>query len=263
MHRLIYLLLLVVPLYLVMPRLAPKPEPAAVPLQTWNPESFAWSTALIWVERPIGITLTTGVLVDVEKRLVLATRHALEKLKPDGSPDGLMETVYIVWPRINAATGGVMETSDYYFQARRSERWEAAKVIAQDASRDLVLLQAPTPPPSPSRALKLETDTISPGTELMGIAQPFTRGGLWHAFIARVQEKDYRRLTYSVKEKTHAVALYVATGEQPVEFGYSGSPLVVPFSGKLAGLLLAAQLDQPRSYVLISSQEIMQFLRIE
>lgn len=263
MHRLLFVLLLLLPLMLIAKQKPAPVEPPPEPLQTWNPETFVWSTVLIWVERPIGTTLTTGVLIDKEKRHVLVTRHALEKLKADGSPDGLMGTVYIVWPRANAAGTGVVETSDYYFQARRKEHWQPARVLVEDPTRDLVLLQAPTPPPEQARAITLETETIPPGTQLMGIAQPFTRGGLWHGFTAVVQTKDYRRLSYSPHDQTQPVALYVAQGEQPVEFGYSGSPLVLPHSGKLAGMLLAAQLDQPRSYVLISSQEIQQFLRIE
>ncbi|HMO36780.1 MAG TPA: hypothetical protein PKA06_12120, partial [Gemmatales bacterium] len=73
----------------------------------------------------------------------------------------------------------------------------------------------------------------------------------------------HRRLSYSPPERLENVTLYVARGEEPAEFGYSGAPMVLPYSGKLVGLLLAAQVDKPLTYVLISSQEIRKLLPIE
>ncbi|MFO0813823.1 MAG: trypsin-like peptidase domain-containing protein [Gemmatales bacterium] len=228
------------------------------PLASWNASSLPWSTAIIWVERPNGITLTTGVLVDKEKRLVLATRHAVEK---PGSPTE-MDRIYVVWPDADSQ-GEMITTSDHYFQKRRTGNWQPARVLRQDTSRDVVLLEATLPPPTLSRAVPLALEHFPAGQALQGVAQPFTRGALWHPFQATIQDSTHRRLSYSPADMRQPVLLYVAQGQQPFEFGYSGSPLVHPSTGQLVGLLLAAQLDQPHSYVLISSQELLQFLPIE
>jgi hypothetical protein len=157
----------------------------------------------------------------------------------------------------------MITTSDHYFQKRRAGNWQPARVLRQDAARDVVLLEATLPPPAQSRALPLELEQLPTGQTLLGIAQPFTRGALWHPFNATIHDTTHRRLSYAPVEMRQSVLLYVAQGQQPFEFGYSGSPLVHPTTGHLAGILLAAQLDQPHSYVLISSQELHQFLRIE
>jgi hypothetical protein len=143
----------------------------------------------------------------------------------------------------------------------RKQKPPVAKLIAQDAARDLALLEAGSEPPAQSQALALQLNAVEPSTKVMGMAQPFTRAGLWHPFTATVTDSVTRRLTYS--KSGGPVALYLAQAEQNVEFGYSGSPIVLPHSGKLVGMLLAAQVNQPLSFALINSQEIQRFLSIE
>lgn len=262
MSRIIWISLLFLPLAAI-PRVVTSVPHNTAPalLYTWNSESLVWSTVLIWTERPTGLTLTSGVLIDKEKRRVLAARHALEKSADAGKDTGLMETIYVVWPEPAGDGAGVLNTSDKYFQAMRQRRIPQAKVIAQDLSRDLVLLEAGSAPPSQTRALDLHLDSVSPGTSVLGVAQPFTRGNLWQPFTARIESSAFRRLSYA--QRGHEVALYLAHTEQNIEFGFSGSPLVMPHSGKLVGMLLAAQLDKPFSFALINSQEIHRFLTIE
>lgn len=192
---------------------------------------------------------------------MLATRHSLENLKPDGTSSGLIESFYIVWPSAEVNGKDVVTASDHYFQQMRKRTLAKAKVIAQDISRDLVLLEASSDPPAQSQAVTLHQNRIEPGTKMMGVAQPFTRGELWHSFNATVNSSTVRKLSYAQDGKE--VALYLAQAEQSVEFGYSGSPLVLPHNGQLVGMLLAAQIDQPFSFALISSQEIQRFLSIE
>ncbi len=230
------------------------------PLQTWNPDSLAWSTVLIWTERSSGMTLTSGFLIDKARRRVIAARHALEDLKPDGASSGMIEKFYVVWPSASP-DGGVIKESDHYFQQMRARKTPYARLIAQDASCDLVLLEAGSDPPVQSQALSLQLSAVEPNTAVIGMAQPFTRSGLWHPFAATVSTSMTRRLTYT--KTGQPVALYLAHAEQNVEFGYSGSPIVLPHSGKLVGMLLAAQVNQPLSFALISSQEIHRFLSIE
>ncbi|HQR08260.1 MAG TPA: trypsin-like peptidase domain-containing protein [Gemmatales bacterium] len=257
MSRFAWLLLLVLPLA-ALPTTATLPvvrQESPKPLQTWNPDSLSWSTVLIWAERPTGITLTSGFLLNKTKRRVIAARHALE----DPST-GLIPRFYVVWPSADQE-GNVISTSDHYFQEMRKKKLPAAKLIAQDASRDLVLLEAGSEPPAQSEPLSLHLGAIESNTKVIGMAQPFTRGGLWYPFSAMVTASVARSLSYS--KTSQPVALYVAQSDHPVEFGYSGSPLVLPHSGKLVGMLLAAQLNQPSSFALISSQEIHRFLAIE
>jgi hypothetical protein len=262
MSRIAWLLLLILP-FAALPASAPlragRSETVA-PLQTWNPDSLAWSTVLIWTERSSGMTLTSGFLIDKARRRVIAARHALEDLKPDGADAGMIEKFYVVWPS-PAPDGGVIKESDYYFQQMRARKTPYARLIAQDASRDLVLLEAGSEPPAQSQALSLQMSAVEPSTTVMGIAQPFTRSGLWHPFTGSVTNSVTRRLTYT--KMGQPVALYLAQSEQNVEFGYSGAPIVLPHSGKLVGMLLAAQINQPLSFALISSQEIHRFLSIE
>lgn len=257
MSRFAWLLLLILPLA-ALPTTATSPvirQEAKEPLQTWNPDTLAWSTVLIWAERPTGITLTSGFLIDKARRRVIAARHALE----DAST-GIIPVFYVVWPSADPE-GNVISTSDHYFQEMRKKKLPAAKLIAQDASRDLVLLEAATEPPAQSEPLSLHLGVIEPNTKIIGMAQPFTRGGLWYPFSAMVTASVTRSLSYS--KTGQPLALYVAQADHPVEFGYSGSPLVLPHSGKVVGMLLAAQVNQTSSFALISSQEIHRFLAIE
>ncbi len=272
MHRLFGFLLLLVPLWCLtqVPRASSArtssdrvvTEPSdAIPI--WNAETLPWSTVLIWTERPNGTTLTTGVLINKARRWVLATHHALESNKPDGTSAGIIDTIYVVWPAVQPETGEIINTSDHYFKARREKLYKPARIIAKDPVRDIVILEASTPAPEQSREVTLELSTVRSGTKLMGVAQPFSRGGLWHPFTASVQEVVHRRLSYAPPSQRESVALYMATGQEPAEFGYSGAPMVLPQTGKLAGLMLAARLDNPLSFVLISSQEIQKLLPIE
>lgn len=261
MSRFAWLLLLILPLA-ALPTSAKPPvvrQEAREPIQTWNPDSLAWSTVLVWAERPSGITLTSGFLVDKAKRRVIAARHALEDLKPDGT-SGIIPRFYVIWPGADAE-GSVISSNDHYFQEMRKKSFSPAKLIAQDASRDLVLLEAGSEAPARSQPLSLYLGVIEPNTKVIGMAQPFTRGGLWYPFTAMVTDSATRSLSYS--KTGQPVALYVAQADHPVEFGYSGSPLVLPHSGKLVGMLLAAQVNQQISFALISSQEIHRFLAIE
>lgn len=257
MSRYAWLLLLVLPLA-ALPSTATQPvvhNDVPKPLQTWNPDSLAWSTVLVWAERPTGITLTSGFLIDKAKRRVIAARHALED-----TTTGIISRFYIVWPRADQE-GNVITTSDDYFQEMRKKNLSPARMIAQDASRDLVLLEAGSEPPAQSQPLSLHLGVIEPDTRVIGMAQPFTRGGLWFPFSAIVTASVTRSLSYS--KTGQPVALYVAQADHPVEFGYSGSPMVLPHSGKVVGMLLAAQVNQASSFALISSQEIHRFLAIE
>lgn len=269
MHRMLGLLLLFVPLWCLshVPSFRASPDSAATQpndqINIWNAETLPWSTVLIWTERPNGNTLTTGVLINKARRWVLATHHALESKKPDGISAGIIDTIYVVWPAAQPQTGEVIKTSDHYFKARRAKQYKPARVIAQDPVRDIVILEASSPAPEHSREVALELSTVPPGTKLLGIAQPFTRGGLWHPFTASVQEVVHRRLSYAPPARRELVALYMATGLEPAEYGYSGAPMVLPQTGKLAGLMLAAKEDNPLSFVLISSQEIQKLLPIE
>lgn len=262
MARLVLICLFLLPLWAI-PRAtsvrSSAPETVA-PLSTWNTASLAWSTVLIWTERSSGVTLTSGFLIDKGRRRVIAARHALEVIKPDGSPAGMMQKFYVVWPSADAE-GGVITAGDHYFQEMRKRTLPSAKLIAQDVSRDLVLLEAGSEPPVQAQALSLHLGTVEPNTKVLGMAQPFTRGGLWFPFSATVTASVTRSLSYS--KNGLPVALYLAQGNQNVEFGYSGSPLVLPHSGKLVGMLLAAQVNQPLSFALINSQEIHRFLSIE
>jgi hypothetical protein len=266
MHRLFGFLLLLVPLWCLSQvpsstvRAATNPEDA---INIWNTETLPWSTVLIWTERPNGTTLTTGVLINKARHWVLATHHALESNKPDGTSAGIIDTIYVVWPAAHPETGEVINTSDHYFKARREKQFKPARIIARDAVRDIVILEASTPAPEQSREVALELSSVPSGTKLLGIAQPFTRGGLWHPFTAQIQEVVHRRLSYMPPNQRESVALYMATGQEPAEFGYSGAPMVLTQTGKLAGLMLAAKLDNPLSFVLISSQEIQKLLPIE
>ena len=262
MSRIAWLMLLILPLA-ALPASAPQQtarQETNAPLQTWNPDNLAWSTVLIWTERSSGMTLTSGFLIDKAKRRVIAARHALQDLKPDGTDAGMIEKFYVVWPS-PAPEGGVITKSDHYFQQMRAKKAPYARLIAQDASRDLVLLEAGSDPPAQSQALSLQLNVVEPHTPVMGMAQPFSRSGLWHPFTGAVTSSVTRRLTYT--KAGEPVALYLAQAEQNVEFGYSGSPIVLPHSGKLVGMLLAAQVGQPLSFALISSQEIHRFLSIE
>lgn len=267
MHRLFGFLLLLVPLWCLSQ--APKPssdraatEPSDA-LHVWNVETLPWSTVLIWTERPNGTTLTTGVIINKARRWVLATHHALERNKPDGTSAGIIDTIYVVWPAVQSETGEIIKTSDHYFKARREKLYTPARIIAKDPVRDIVILEASTPAPKQCREISLELSTVPSGTTLLGIAQPFSRGGLWHPFTAQVQEVVHRRLSYAPPSQRESVALYMASGQEPAEFGYSGAPMVILQTGKLAGLMLASKLDNPLSFVLISSQEIQKLLPIE
>lgn len=264
MHRMAGLLLLFVPLWCLsqVPSIR-ETTPSVEPVSLWNAETLPWSSVLIWTERPNGSALTTGVLINKARRWVLATHHALERYKPDGTSAGIIDTVYVVWPAVQPETGEIIKTSDQYFKARREKQFKPARIIAQDPVRDIVILEAGSPAPEQCREISLELSTVPSGTKLMGIAQPFSRGGLWHPFTAQVQEVVHRRLSYTPPERRESVAIYMATGLEPAEFGYSGAPMVLPQTGKLAGLMLAAKLDNPLSFVLISSQEIQKLLPIE
>lgn len=264
MHRMFGLLVLFVPLLcLSSGQTGQDSTEEPVPVVTWNEATLPWSTVIIWTERTSGNTLTTGVLINKSKRQVLATRHALESNNPDGTPAGIIDKVYVVWPAAKPETGELIKTSEYYFRSRRATRWQPARIVAEDPVRDVVILEAGSSPPDICRELALEHDAVPSGTTVQGIAQPFTRGGLWHPFSARIQNVVHRRLSYAPSSRRESVALYMAKGEYPAEFGYSGSPVVLPHNGKLVGLLLAAQVDNPLSYVLISSQEIQKLLPIE
>lgn len=263
MSRFVWVLLLLLPLLALPASTAQQSHQHEMiqPLQTWNADSLVWSTVVIWTERSAGITLTSGVLIDKDRRRILAARHALQEVNPDGSPAGMIEKIYVVWPSASSDGSGVVTGSDHYFIQRRSTTPVPARLIAQDPSRDLALLEAGTPPPSQARAISLYLGRVEPGTKVLGVAQPFSRASLWFPFSATVTSLEVRRLSYS--QGGSPVALYLARGEQNVEFGYSGSPLVLPHSGQLVGMLLAAQVNQPFSFALISSQEIHRFLGIE
>jgi hypothetical protein len=262
MHRFFGLLLLLLLPLTFLPASLVKSTDQQSPtiLDTWNPESLPWSTVLIWSERTSGTVLTTGVIVNKAKRWVLATRHSLRGDTPD-QPE--KHTTYVVWPASQPGSNEIIQNSDHYFQMRRRNELQPARIIAEDIVRDIVLLEAATPVPEQCREVSLELSTVPAGTRLLGVAQPFTRGGLWHRFEAKIEEHAYRRLSYAPVEQRESVALYVARGEEPAEFGYSGTPLVLPHNGKLVGLLLAAQIDKAQSYVLISSQEIQKLFPIE
>lgn len=262
MARYAWFLLLILP-FLSLPGSSQREhqQESVQPLQTWNPENLAWSTVLIWAERPQGLTLTSGVLIDKARRWVLCTRHALENTAVGGSPSAIIDNFFVVWPDGTGQGREVHTGSDHYFQLKRKGALPRARFIKQDVSRDLVLLEAGNAPPANSQAVSLYQHRIEPGTRLLGVAQPFSRGGLWHPFTATVNAAAFRKLSYA--QGGSEVSLFLASAEQPVDFGYSGSPLVLPHNGQLAGLLLAAQLDQPFSFALISSQEIQRFLSIE
>lgn len=256
-----YLALLVLPcLLLPASKLSPESMKEVASSIVWNPESLNRSTVLIWSQRPTGITMTTGVVLDKERKLILATRHAVEKVDTSGHPDGLIEKIYVFWPALNSE-GKVIQTSDHYFQQMRMGKIPEALVVKEDQSRDIVVLKAGTSAPEHVKALPIHQESIVPGTPLAGIAQPFTRSQLWHPFTVRVTELTHRRLSYA--QKGDRVALYLADVDDVIEFGYSGSPMVLMTNGRLAGILLAAQLDKPGTLVLISSQEILQLLPIE
>lgn len=256
-----YLALLVLPCMLLPAgKSGPVSSQAGLSQSSWNHESLTRSTVLIWSQRPTGITLTTGVVLDKERKLVLATRHALEKLDHTGNPDGFINSIYVLWPELDQE-GKLIRTSDHYFQLMRSGKLPTAKLIKEDPSRDLVILQAGTESPGYIKNVSIHQQSISPGTSLAGMAQPFTRGQLWHPFTVSMQELTHRRLSYA--SQGNRVALYLAAVDDVIEFGYSGSPMVMTSNGQLAGILLAAQLDRPGILVLITSQEIMQLLPIE
>ncbi|MFT3883539.1 MAG: hypothetical protein QM703_28290 [Gemmatales bacterium] len=193
MSRFAWLLLLILPLA-SLPTITTTPverNTVVEPLQTWNPDSLAWSTVLIWAERPTGNTLTTGFLIDKARRRVIAARHALEDVQ-----GGIIARFYVVWPA-QGPDGNVITANDHYFQEMRKNPFTPAKLIAQDASRDLVLLEAGTEPPIRSQQLSLHLGVIEPNTKIIGMAQPFTRGGLWYPFSAMITASVTRSLSYS------------------------------------------------------------------
>lgn len=256
-----YLTLLVLPCFLLpVSRLSTETTKETEPYIVWNAESLIHSTVLIWSQRPTGITMTTGVVLDKERKLILATRHAVERVDSAGKPNGLIEKIYVLWPALDQK-GKVIRTSDHYFQQMRTGKILEARVVKEDASRDIVVLKAGTSAPDYVKAIPIHQESIANGTPLAGMAQPFTRGQLWHPFTVRVTELAHRRLSYA--QQGNRVALYLAAVDDVIEFGYSGSPMVLMTNGNLAGILLAAQLDKPGTLVLISSQEILQLLPIE
>jgi hypothetical protein len=256
-----YLALLVLPGFLLpVSKVSTEKTKEVIPFINWNHESLIQSTVLIWSQRPTGITMTTGMVLDKERNLILATRHSVEKVDSTGKPAGLIEKVYVLWPARDQE-GKVIRTSDYYFQQMRMGKIPEAVVVKEDVSRDIVVLKAGTHAPDYVKAIPIHQEALEPGTPLAGMAQPFTRGQLWHPFTVRITELIHRRLSYA--QQGDRVALYLAEVDDVIEFGYSGSPMVMMSNGKLAALLLAAQLDKPGTLVLISSQEILQLLPIE
>ncbi|HMP16924.1 MAG TPA: hypothetical protein PKD72_07885, partial [Gemmatales bacterium] len=164
MHRLLGFLLLLTPLSCLQTLSSNQfSAEATQPLQIWNRDNLPWGTVLIWTERTTGNSLTTGVLINKARRWVLATRHALDNAQPDRPSTGISDTVYVVWPAAEPESSQVLKTSDHYFRQRRSGQLQPARVLAEDAARDIVLLQAGTPPPERCQEIPLETGSVPPG----------------------------------------------------------------------------------------------------
>ncbi len=259
---LLFLLLLVVPLVLL-----PGPQGASVPAGGPNDlvcllrAKPTWGTVLIWTEKKNGRSLMTGIFLDREKRLVLAPRHSIEEMKDEGKQPVLADKFYIVWPLASSDGLNVEQLSDSYFRHMRAGRIHPARVVREDPARDLVLLEAGDPPPSQAVPIKLNLAPVESQSELLGVGQPFTRSHLWQEFRFTAKQTLARPLSYVANGQP--VNLIQGEIEPSVEFGFSGSPLVHPQDGTLAGMVLAGQVNQPKSAVVITSREILKLLTIE
>jgi uncharacterized protein (TIGR03066 family) len=155
----------------------------------------------------------TGSLIDRERRLILTAYHVIHEMKPI---------------RIHFAKykdGKVLsERKDYPY-----EEAVEAKVIAQDQSKDLAILQLQSPVPADARVLPLAAESPVRGEEVHTLGgSPQASLGLWiytKGNVREIQESEMD-LTDNNKKVIQQIRAWVIRTTNPINQGDSGGALV-------------------------------------
>jgi len=195
--------------------LAAAPEPARADAEIYK--QTLQSTAWIVVEMPEGTSRGSGVLVDLENRLVITNFHVV----------GDQRDAHVFFPSMK--DGRPIAERKFYLD-KIEELSLKGRVIAVDRKRDLAIIQIPSVPEGVP-AIEIAPESVSPGAEVHSLGNPGSTDVLWAYTSGRVRAVYRKQFRTGAGEHDFTV---VETSS-PINAGDSGGP-VVNAQGQLVGI---------------------------
>jgi V8-like Glu-specific endopeptidase len=165
----------------------------------------------------------TGVLVDVEKRLVLTAEHVVRDAVRAGRTN-----VQVIFAQLDKQNNVLVEKSFYGFEKKKALAIKGT-LVYYDRLKDLALVQLEKVPGVP--AIRLATETPRPGDSIHVIGNStFFRGGLFSYSTGKV------RNSYYFDQFAQGNIFYSLAHHAPTNRGDSGGP-VLNDKGELVGII--------------------------
>lgn len=191
------------------------------------------STALIVNQGPDGTTsLGSGVLVDVEQRLVLTNYHVVASSNAKVRRDA----IYRVYFSTYDAEGNLISDKSTYVRnfdrLRKLGMASYAKVVGLNERADLALIQLESAPVEP-QPIAIAAESAAPGDSIHSIGNPSASDSLWVYTPGQVRQvyKKHHKLN-----NTQEVNAHILETTSPTNPGDSGGPMVNE-NGELVGLV--------------------------
>jgi S1-C subfamily serine protease len=212
-----------------------------------NPEIYEATvnkTVLVISPTQKSVSLGTGVVVNIENRLVLTASHVVEK----------REKALICFPRKD--NDGELISDPQYYKKNLNQLAIEGKVIATDYSHDLALIQLATLP-SGTEAVSLAEHKIRIGEDLHMIGNSGCKANepLWRNAHGEVRSV-YDRTWICEGKRYHS---WVIECQIPINHGDSGGP-VLNDAGELVGIVHGRNEEEVLVEYLIEVRAIRAFL---
>lgn len=171
------------------------------------------STVMIIAPEGKGFSLGTGVVVDVDNRLVVTNVHVV----------GSQKQVQMVFPRYR---GGLVIQEQEFYLKDLEKNWIEGTVLALDKKADLALVQLKSIPRNALK-VKLADKAPNPGQAVHAIGSSgWTDGVLWRYSKGEVRASaTTRKMKVQVDNLKMEVTAKVLETQVPTNKGDSGGPV--------------------------------------
>ena len=160
----------------------------------------------------------TGVLVDIEKRLVVTNFHVV----------GEARTAIIFFP---AMEGGKPIVTRKHYVDNLKTLGIRGRILGVDRKRDLALIQLDKLPEKGVKAIPLAADSAKPGEDVESVGNPGSSDALWVYTSGKV--RSVYRKQFRTGAGDHDFTVVETTS--PINTGDSGGP-VVNAAGELVAI---------------------------
>lgn len=235
------------------PRSSVTPLPSSFrstdPIQ-FDVEPLLRSTVMVQVVNQNGPTAATGFIFDKQKGLVVTCSHVLHQAK----------SIQVQLPHLEA--GKVSHESQHYNnmdeQRKAAGMIRSATILNQHKEQDLALLEVGAIESGDFEQVTLADVSPEPGSAIVMVGQPTARNQLWlviHGEAGSLGEYELAATTHTLQ-----ATLQRATSQQPLEYGFSGGPVLDKKTGKVVGMVTGSQGKHSPTFYIVTVKDIRRLI---